>query len=78
MKHLTVTPGLCLGCSACSLICSLTWQGEINPQKAYIQIKKHDREGSFDIIFSSQCKSCKKCGLECPSGALAIVEKGDE
>lgn len=77
MKYLTINPSLCLGCTACALICSATWQGEFNPQKAYVQIKKQDRIGAFKIIFSSECKQCKKCGIECPSGALAVIDIAD-
>ena len=77
MKYLVINPSLCLGCSACSLICSATWHKEFNPQKAYIQIKKHDRSGNFELNFSSECKQCTKCGIECPSGAIAVIEKGE-
>lgn len=78
MKYLAVNPQLCVGCSSCSLICSITWQGEFNPNKAYIRVKKHDLSGLFEISFSSECKHCKKCGMECPAGALSVVEVEDE
>ena len=77
MRHLCINPRKCIGCSACALICSATWQGEFNMDKAFVKVAIHDRSGLYEITFSSQCKQCLKCAAECPSGALSLVEGGE-
>lgn len=73
-KEILVRPGLCTGCSSCSLACSLQNRGEFRPAMAYIRISKKEFEGVFDISFSSSCRGCGVCARSCPSGALREIE----
>jgi Fe-S-cluster-containing hydrogenase component 2 len=76
-KEIIIKPGLCIGCSTCSLTCSLQNRGEFRPSTAYVKVFKNDFKGIFDISFSSSCKGCGMCALSCPSGALRRIEVSD-
>lgn len=73
-KALAVTPGKCIGCSTCSLTCSITYHNEFNLTKAHISVIKDDFAGVFHLSFASTCKGCKECARVCPTGALRLVE----
>ncbi|MFZ5647525.1 MAG: 4Fe-4S dicluster domain-containing protein [Bacillota bacterium] len=73
-KEIVIKPRLCLGCSLCSLSCSMQNTGEFKPSLAYIRITRMDFEGKFDITFSSSCRGCGVCARACPSGALRLVD----
>lgn len=73
-KEILIKPRLCIGCSTCSLYCSMQNTGEFRPSRAYIRIIRRDFEGRFDIVFSSSCKGCCVCARSCPSGALKLVD----
>ncbi|MFZ5651692.1 MAG: 4Fe-4S dicluster domain-containing protein [Bacillota bacterium] len=73
-KEILIKPRLCIGCSTCSLYCSLQNTGEFRPSRAYIRIVRKDFEGKFDITFSSSCIGCGICARCCPSGALRLVD----
>lgn len=73
-KEILIKPGLCTGCSTCSLVCSMINRGEFRPSLAYIRITKKDFEGIFDITISSTCRGCTMCARNCPSGALKVIE----
>ncbi|MHB8156841.1 MAG: 4Fe-4S binding protein [Desulfocucumaceae bacterium] len=73
-KEIIIKPGLCTGCSTCSLACSLQNLGEFRPSKALIRITKDDFLGVFNIAFSSSCKGCGVCAKSCPSGALKTID----
>ena len=73
-KKLLVEPGKCIGCSTCSLTCSITYNDHFDLSKAHIKIVRNDFLGTFEITFSSNCKGCLQCARVCPSGALAEVD----
>lgn len=74
-RRICITPKKCIGCTACALMCSITYQNEFNPNKSYIRILKNDLDGIFHIVLSSLCLNCGKCTEACPSGCLSKTEK---
>ncbi|HEX3031634.1 MAG TPA: 4Fe-4S dicluster domain-containing protein [Bacillota bacterium] len=77
-RELVIKPGLCIGCTTCSLTCSITWGEDFDVNRSYVKVGKDDKHGLFTIAFSSECRNCKKCGETCPSGALRVVELEDK
>ncbi len=73
-KEIIIKPRLCLGCSTCSLACSLRHMGAFRPSMAHVRLQKKDFEGVFDITFSSSCRGCGSCARSCPSGALKEID----
>lgn len=73
-KKLVVEPRKCIGCSTCSLTCSITYNDHFDLSKAHIKIVRNDFSGTFEITFYSTCKGCLQCAKVCPSGALTEIE----
>lgn len=66
----------CAGCLSCQLICSLTYQKEFNPARAYIQVKYLGRTGNNNrVYFTDECTECGLCALYCHYNALIPKEK---
>ena len=67
--NIRVNPQECKECLVCQLICSLTYTGAFNPEKARIKI-----EPLKEISFTDDCvKGCILCARYCAFGALEIV-----
>ncbi len=63
-----INPNLCAQCYTCELICSLTYEGLFNVNRARIKVEPDK------ISFSDDCvKNCSLCIQYCPFGALVIV-----
>lgn len=77
-KAIALASRLCIGCSLCTLTCSIYWFDEFNLGKGFVQVKRYDQEGLFEISFSSCCRNCLRCAEACPSGALRVVEMPDQ
>jgi carbon-monoxide dehydrogenase iron sulfur subunit len=77
-KEILIKPGLCIGCSTCSLTCSLQNRGEFRPSIAFVRVVRREFEGTFNISFSSACTGCGACAQNCPSGALSRIEINKE
>ena len=72
MRVVSARSGLCSGCRACQLLCSLTNYGVNNPKKSAIRIIGHFPEpGVYEINLCSQCGICAD---ECPAGAIQAEE----
>jgi len=76
-KAIAIAMRHCIGCSMCALTCSIYWADEFNLEKGYVRVKRYDREGRFEVTFSSACRQCLRCAENCPSGALRVVEVPD-
>ena len=60
------SPGECVRCSACQLICSLTYTGAFNPDQACIVINPPD-----EIRFTEECRNgCTLCTKYCEFRAI--------
>jgi hypothetical protein len=60
----------CTECMCCQLICSLTYNGEFNPEKARIVIRPPN-----EISFTDECiKGCILCTQYCVYGAITKVK----
>lgn len=76
-KGVAVIPARCTGCCTCALTCSVVNYGEFGLGRGHISVVRREFAGTFDIVFSSTCKSCGACAVACPSGALRMVETGE-
>ncbi|MFC1858872.1 4Fe-4S binding protein [Thermodesulfobacteriota bacterium] len=66
----------CAGCLSCQLICSLTYQKEFNPAKAFIQVQYLGRTGNDNLVkFTDDCNECGLCAKYCYFNALTLKEK---
>jgi len=72
--EMIIKPGRCIGCSTCTLTCSLVHHGVFDPGRANIRVNRDDFAGVFELRFSSTCNECKQCARVCPSGALQLIE----
>ena len=60
----------CTECMCCQLICSLTYNGEFNPEKARIVIRPPN-----EISFTDDCiKGCILCTQYCVYRAITKVK----
>jgi len=76
-EEMVINPGRCIGCATCALTCAVVNSGAFDLAAAFIFIRRHDFEGTFEIAFSSGCRGCKSCARVCPSGALRLVRLPD-
>ena len=62
-------PKLCSGCSCCQLICSFTYTGAFNLEKARIAPEMGER-----IMFTDDCiEHCSLCANYCSIGAIKRI-----
>jgi len=54
-KVLTIYPEKCAGCKACELACSLSHEGEVNPEKSRIRITAFENMGIYVPLVCQQC-----------------------
>lgn len=67
----------CTGCLICELRCSLRFEGNFNPARAAIKIRRNVRtEHEYNISFGDKCDNCGICVRFCSYGALTQEEKG--
>ena len=76
-RKMVINPSKCIGCSLCSLTCTMTYNKIFGLGKGHIKVKRLDDDGNFEIIFLSTCKHCLKCAEACPTSCLSIVEIPD-
>jgi TPP-dependent indolepyruvate ferredoxin oxidoreductase alpha subunit len=70
-EKIAVNPEKCTECMSCQLICSLTYAGGFNPEKASIAINP-----PLDIHFTDECKEgCVRCTEYCVYGAIARIKE---
>jgi NAD-dependent dihydropyrimidine dehydrogenase PreA subunit len=71
-KVLSVHPDKCTGCQVCQLTCSITYQGNYNPARAYLSVEnEYSASRAFSIHFTEKCiPNCNLCAKACPYGAL--------
>jgi Fe-S-cluster-containing hydrogenase component 2 len=69
---ITVAPAKCTECACCQLICSVTYTGSFNPEKARIIL-----DAPNGISFSDNCiKNCVLCTNYCVYGAISRTKEG--
>jgi anaerobic carbon-monoxide dehydrogenase iron sulfur subunit len=82
-KTLSADSKACSGCRTCEIICSLTHEGVIDPQKSRIYIKMNPFKGSFLPMVCHQCSdapclyACQESAIEInnSNGTVAIIQK---
>lgn len=68
-----INPNLCAECYTCQLICSLTYEGMFNVNKARITIEPGK------ISFTNDCiGNCSLCIQYCPFGAITLADKEEK
>ena len=66
-NNILTTPEKCTECACCQLICSLTYAGSFNPEKARIIL-----DFPNGIGFAEDCiKNCVLCTNYCVYGAIS-------
>jgi len=69
--NISVDSEKCTECMCCQLICSLTYTGSFNPERAAIIIKPPD-----EIRFTEECRDgCILCARYCLPGAITAVRE---
>ncbi|MDP3386692.1 MAG: hypothetical protein Q8S24_05630 [Eubacteriales bacterium] len=76
-KVIRINSEPCIGCSLCSLTCSMTWNHNYGLNECHITVKRLDLEGRFEVEILDTCKRCYKCVRICPSSCIEIVEIQD-
>ncbi len=73
-NNLFINSEACTGCRFCQVVCSVTKEGESNPDKARIHVELYPFEG---LMIPRVCINCKNapCVKACPRGALEIDSK---
>jgi carbon-monoxide dehydrogenase iron sulfur subunit len=67
--NIIVEPNKCTLCHCCQLICSFSYTGAFNPEKARIVI-----DWPNSISFTDDCvEGCSLCARYCPVGAISLV-----
>ncbi len=70
-NHILVTNSkVCTGCRTCEIVCSLTHEGEINPQKSRIRVLQKEGRGLDVPVVCQQC-SFTICRTVCPAKAIS-------
>ena len=72
-KALAANPKVCAGCRTCEIICSLTHEGAVNPQRSRIRVKSNAFTGAFHPQICHQCSDVP-CLYACPESAIRIDE----
>jgi len=70
-RALTADSKICTGCRTCELICSLSHEGFVDPERARIFIKSNPLNGSFIPMVCHQCSDAP-CYYACPESAIEI------
>ena len=74
MGHINHVSMICTGCRTCEIMCSLTHEGLINPQRARNHVDTDIQAGHVvNVLYCQQCDD-PKCLRACPTGALHIDE----
>lgn len=83
-KIVLTDPGLCRGCDACELVCSLRHEGRCGLELARIHVTKDFVSGEFGLDICRQCQG-PQCMFVCPvpdamyvapeTGARVVDEK---
>jgi carbon-monoxide dehydrogenase iron sulfur subunit len=71
-----IEPDLCIGCSICELICSISHRGAFNPKRGLLAVRKDVFSGDVSILICRNCPSppCyEACGIE---GAMSMEAGG--
>jgi len=70
-KTVSGDPKTCAGCRTCEIICSLSHEGCINPERSRIFVKSNPFNGSFIPMVCHQCSDAP-CFYACPESAIEI------
>ncbi len=69
--NIKLNPGYCKSCLVCTMVCSLQFEGKINPAKARTRIIRSDETVSA-ITFTADCTYCGRCAKYCYYGARVV------
>jgi len=77
MKRIVLDPAKCVGCRVCEAVCSLSNEGEFNPEKSRIRVIRTFENAVLHKIpvFCMQCEE-PYCRAVCPAGAISRDDRG--
>jgi anaerobic carbon-monoxide dehydrogenase iron sulfur subunit len=75
-RTVTANPKVCAGCRTCEVICSLTHEGAIDPERSRIRVRSNAFAGSFHPQICHQCSDVP-CYYACPETAIKIGSLGE-
>jgi Fe-S-cluster-containing hydrogenase component 2 len=67
--RLAADAGLCHGCQACVMACSLVHEGQVIPSRARLHVVLDPFSGAHRLIYCRQCRRAA-CAAACPHGAI--------
>lgn len=70
---------LCRDCEACALACSLLHEGESNPIRSRVLVRKDMANYKFNIVICEHCQTDGKipeCMQACPNESIRLDERG--
>jgi anaerobic carbon-monoxide dehydrogenase iron sulfur subunit len=70
-RTLSADSKTCSGCGTCEVICSLSHEGSVNPERSRIHIRSDSFKGSFIPMICHQCADAP-CYEACPESAIKI------
>jgi Fe-S-cluster-containing hydrogenase component 2 len=67
-------PKVCAGCRTCEVICSLSHEGFVDPERSRLYIKSNAFKASYIPMVCHQCSDVP-CYYACPESAIEIEER---
>jgi anaerobic carbon-monoxide dehydrogenase iron sulfur subunit len=72
LRRIILHPEKCTGCLQCMMVCSLRYEGLVNPLKARTRLVRNDIVTKIE--FTPECTGCGACAVACHYGARELEE----
>ncbi len=72
-KSLSADSKICSGCRTCEVVCSLSHEGAVDPERSRIRLRSNSFKGSFIPVICHQCAD-PACRAACPESAIEIED----
>lgn len=74
-QKMSFYPEKCSGCMLCAMVCSLRYEGVVNPLNAKTKIQKKENR-TERITLTNECTLCGHCVNACCYGARVLIPIG--
>lgn len=72
-KRIVANPGRCVGCGVCEVVCSVGFEGMVNPSRSRIKVARVEERAVDLPVVCLQCSDAP-CSDACPVGAIGKSE----